>query len=78
MKNKNKLLTILLIITCGFAGTGKSVGTAGGTELLIPTGAKGIALNGANGANVSGVDAIYYNPAGISNLHMLFCNLLCI
>jgi len=68
MKNKNKLLTILLIITCGFAGTGKSVGTAGGAELLIPTGAKGIALNGANNATVSGADALFFNPAGISNL----------
>ena len=68
MKNKNKLLTILLIITFSFAGTGKSVGTAGGTELLIPTGAKGIALNGANNATVSGVDALFFNPAGISNL----------
>ena len=68
MKNKNKLLTILLIITFSFAGTGKSVGTAGGTELLIPTGAKGIALNGANNATVSGADALFFNPAGISNL----------
>ena len=68
MKNKNKLLTILLIITFSFAGTGKSVGTAGGTELLIPTGAKGIALNGANNATVSGFDALFFNPAGISNL----------
>ena len=68
MKNKNKLLTILFIITCAFAGTGKSVGTAGGTELLIPTGAKGIALNGANNATVSGADALFFNPAGISNL----------
>ena len=68
MKNTNKLLTILLIITFSFAGTGKSIGTAGGTELLIPTGAKGIALNGANNATVSGADAIFFNPAGISNL----------
>ena len=68
MKNTTKLFTLLFIVTFVIAGTGKSVGTAGGAELLIPTGAKGIALNGSNNATVSGVDALYFNPAGISNL----------
>jgi hypothetical protein len=66
--NAIPLAPVGIIITLSFAGTGKSVGTAGGTELLIPTGAKGIALNGANNATVSGVDALFFNPAGISNL----------
>ena len=71
MRTKNniqKLIITVIYVTVLLAGTGKSVGTAGAMELLIPTGAKGIALNGANSANVSGADAIYYNPAGISNL----------
>ena len=46
MKNTTKSISLLLIsaFTIALAGTGKSVGTAGGIELLIPTGAKGIAL----------------------------------
>jgi hypothetical protein len=68
MKNINKFCISLLIISISIAGTGKSIGTAGGSELLIPTGGKGVALNGANAATVSGADALFYNPAGISNL----------
>ena len=64
----NKLIITITCVSMLLAGTGKSVGTAGAMELQIPTGAKGVALNGSNCANVSGVDAIYYNPAGISNL----------
>ena len=64
----NKLIITITCVSILLAGTGKSVGTAGAMELQIPTGAKGIALNGSNCANVSGVDALYYNPAGISNL----------
>ena len=68
IKNINKLIITITCVSMLLAGTGKSVGTGGAMELLVPTGAKGIALNGANSANVSGADAIYYNPAGISNL----------
>ncbi|MBN1153892.1 PorV/PorQ family protein [candidate division KSB1 bacterium] len=47
------------------ASTGKRIGTAGASELLIPVGARATALGGANLANVAGVEAIYWNPAGI-------------
>lgn len=67
MKKINNNISALIVLSFLIAGTGKSVGTAGGSELLIPTGAKGIALNGANGATVHGVDALYFNPAGVSN-----------
>jgi len=68
MKNtKNTIITLIATLSIGIAGTGKSVGTAGAMELLIPTGAKGVALNGANVATVGGADALYFNPAGISN-----------
>ena len=67
MKNINNIISTLIVLSFLIAGPGKSVGTAGGSELLIPTGAKGIALNGANGATVHGADALYFNPAGVSN-----------
>ncbi len=62
-----KTLIFLSVLTLTMAGTGKSTGSAGASELLIPTGAKGVALNGSYSATVSGADAVYYNPAGISN-----------
>ena len=65
----NKIKTISIMLTCfsiSMAGTGAAVGTASGTQLLIPTGAKGIALNSTYNASVQGVDALYYNPAGIA------------
>jgi hypothetical protein len=40
-------------------------GTAGAQEPLIPVGANGIALDGSNISNVSGLNSIYYNPAGL-------------
>jgi hypothetical protein len=49
-----------------FAGTGRRRGTAGATELLIPVGSRGIALNGTYTSGFTGVDAIYWNPAGLA------------
>ncbi|MDZ7302761.1 MAG: PorV/PorQ family protein, partial [candidate division KSB1 bacterium] len=40
--------------------------TAGASELLIPVGSRGIALNGAYTSGFTGVDAIYWNPAGLA------------
>ena len=60
------------LLATTFAGTVKSRGTAGATQLSVPVGAHGIALNGANLANVSGVDALYFNPAGAANFDKSF------
>lgn len=49
------------------AGTGKRKGTAGATELLIPVGSVGTALGGSYTAGISGIEAMYWNPAGIAN-----------
>lgn len=72
---KTKYITLLvsgLMLTSSFAGTVKSRGTAGATQLSVPVGARGIALNGANLATVSGVEALYFNPAGASNFSKSF------
>jgi hypothetical protein len=62
------IMACLLLVTSAhvFAGTGKRIATAGATELLIPVGARGTALGGANMANVSGIEAMYWNPAGLA------------
>jgi hypothetical protein len=61
---------VLLVLVLGgftsFAGNNSRVGTAGAQELLIPVGARGIALSGSAIASATGVDAIYWNPAGLA------------
>jgi hypothetical protein len=56
----------ILIGSTLFAGTVRSHGTAGATQLLIPVGAENIAVSEANVATVSGVEALWQNPAGIA------------
>ena len=73
MKTKyTSLIVAGALLATAFAGTVKSRGTAGATQLSVPVGAHGIALNGANLATVSGVDALYFNPAGASNFDKSF------
>ena len=59
-------LCIALLMADVFAGTGRREGTSGAQELLIPVGAVSTALGGANIANASGIDAMYWNPAGLA------------
>jgi hypothetical protein len=64
------IFVILLIVCSSFqvlAG-GRKLGTAGAPELLIPMGAKSVGMAGANIANITNTEAIYYNPAGLSLL----------
>ena len=49
------------------AGTSKRRGTAGAMELLIPVGSRGTALGGNFTAGISGIEAMYWNPAGMAN-----------
>lgn len=60
------MLLILLVGVQSTYGSGRRVGTAGAIELLIPMGARNVALGGANISNISGTEAIYWNPAGLS------------
>ncbi|MEI7812599.1 MAG: PorV/PorQ family protein [Ignavibacteria bacterium] len=70
MKNiKISLLVVLLILVAAgsaFADGGNRNGTAGATQLLIPVGARGIALGGATITSATGLDALYWNPAGLA------------
>ena len=70
MKKIKSFIYLLLIglLTTGnlFASGGNRNGTAGATHLLIPVGARGIALGGSAIVNSSGLEALYYNPANVS------------
>jgi opacity protein-like surface antigen len=59
------LLFILSIHFTLFAGDETRKGTSGADQLLIPVGARSIATGGAFISSISGVEAIYYNPAGL-------------
>ncbi len=72
---KTKYISLIIagaLLATTFAGTIKSRGTAGAVQLSVPVGAHGIALNGTNLATVSGVDALFFNPAGASNFDKSF------
>lgn len=60
------LLVFLLAAGDMFAGGGARNGTAGGVQLLVPVGARGIGLGGSVLTSTMGVDAIYWNPANIA------------
>lgn len=72
MKIKSLLVILLLIslmvsvheVTAG----GKRVGSAAGIELIIPMGAQNVGIGGSNVANVNGMEAMYWNPAGLSQV----------
>ncbi|NUN10112.1 MAG: PorV/PorQ family protein [Ignavibacteriaceae bacterium] len=62
-----KKLFVVLLVVSGmlYAGDVSRKGTTGAEQLLIPVGARSIATGGAFLSNTVGVEAIYYNPAGL-------------
>jgi hypothetical protein len=70
-RNIIKLSVVALLIVSFanvFASGGKRNGTAGAQELLLPVGAKAMGIRGADIAGLTGVEAIYFNPAGMSGM----------
>ncbi len=49
-----------------WAGTESRIGTFGAEELRVPVGSRTVALGGATLADVSGVEALFFNPAGLA------------
>jgi hypothetical protein len=49
-----------------YAGRGDKSGTAAASELLIPVGAQSLGVAGAGLATISGLEALYWNPAGLT------------
>lgn len=65
-----KLLILLVLFAClipNFAGDKSRKGTTGADQLLIPVGARGIAMGESFLSSVTGLEAIYYNPAGFAH-----------
>lgn len=53
------------LVATGFAANKSRVGTAGAQELLIPVGARGVAMGPSAMVFSAGTEAIYWNPAGL-------------
>ena len=64
MRAIDKYIVCYVLFSISVCAQGKN-GTAGAQELLIPVGANGISLNGSNISYISGLNSIYYNPAGL-------------
>jgi len=62
------LLIILFAANITYSGPRKKLGTSAAPELLIPVGSIGTSLSGSNMSSMTGVDAIYWNPAGLAKL----------
>lgn len=80
MSQLNRLFFILLIVSSSaivtFGSGNNRAGTAAAAELRIPVGARYLALGGSQIASVNGLEAIYWNPAGLdfskSNANAMF------
>ncbi|MFQ5706318.1 MAG: PorV/PorQ family protein [bacterium] len=57
---------LLLVSVDSYAGNRKKAGIAAGAELLIPVGTRDMAMGGSTVAMTKGIDAIYWNPAGLA------------
>jgi len=66
---KSALIFTLLLGSISFAGDRSKYGTSAAPELLIPVGSRGTSLGGSMISSISGIDAMYWNPAGLSTLN---------
>ena len=61
-------VSLLMVVNTASAQGNQRTGTAGATELLIPVGARDMAMGGAGIATSEGLEAIYWNPAGLGRM----------
>jgi len=62
------LIVAFLCSSLLMAGDASRVGTASGVQVQVPVGARVIGMGGADIAHVSGVEALYWNPAGLGRM----------
>ena len=62
------VLVLFLASLPVYAGDADRIGTAAGTQVLVPVGARDLAMAGSDIVFTKGTDAIYWNPAGLSNM----------
>ena len=70
------ILFLLVSANSIFAGGGQRNGTAGASQLMIPVGARGIAMGGSTLANSYGLEALFWNPANLARIDEFSTNVL--
>lgn len=70
------IILFFLIAESVFAGGGRRNGTGGATELLIPVGARGIAMGSSTLSNSYGLEALFWNPANVARVGEYSTNVL--
>lgn len=72
---RGHVMRALLVLTLAAAAAGTASagseerkGTNGSHELALPVGGRGVALGGAVVSDASGVEAIFWNPAGLATM----------
>jgi hypothetical protein len=73
MKQRLFVSFLLLCVAMAFVtdtsdAQNRRTGTAAATELLIPVGARDMAMGGSTLASSQGVEALYWNPAGLGRI----------
>ena len=66
MKTLKLVLTSVTMFAVLIGGDESRIGTSGGNQVLVPVGARGIALAGSERVYSSGLESVYWNPAGLA------------
>ena len=66
MKTLKLIITSVTMISFLLGGDESRIGTSGGNQVLVPVGARGIALAGSERVYSSGLESTYWNPAGLA------------
>lgn len=80
---KTKLYNVLMaliimgiVLSPVYGADRARTGTAAAMQLLVPVGARAMAMGGSNIATTSGVDAMYWNPAGLAKMNYNFSSVI--
>jgi len=67
-----RVLVVLALLACAaapaFAGSDERKGTGGALELRLPVGPRGTALGSSVVSDAYGIDALFWNPAGLATI----------
>ena len=66
IKTLKIVLPSVLALGVLFGGDESRIGTSGGNQVLVPVGARGIAMAGSERVFSGGLESIYWNPAGLA------------
>lgn len=62
------LFCVLVFCVTDASAQNKRFGTAGASELLLPVGGRDLAMGSSGIATSKGIEALYWNPAGVSRM----------